>query len=219
MQPHTKHSRTSPELHIGSHTFYSVLRLRKTVGVRKKTGLLLAWMILGVLLVGSLPADALQLAKVEAEQATVGTWGAVVNDTTASGGKALRWYQPGTTGTVNFTISEPATSVTVYIKAGSNSASKVCVRPKVDNVELGTQPLCVNATQRTYVGRTFAVNLAAGSHTLALSGSSISGTDRLFADYTSFDTSSPPTATTGRSLHQAEHHLSDVYGGVDSCGQ
>jgi hypothetical protein len=68
------------------------------------------------------------------------------------------------------------------------------VRPKVDKVELGTQPLCVGATQRTYVGRTFTANLAAGSHTLALSGSSITGTDRLFADYTSFDTSgtNPP---------------------------
>jgi hypothetical protein len=131
---------------------------------------------------------------VEAEQATVGTWGAVVNDTTASGGKAVKWKTPGTTGTLNFTISEPADSATVYIKAGSNSASKVCVRPKVDKVELGTQPLCVGATQRTYVGRTFTANLAAGSHTLALSGSSITGTDRLFADYTSFDTSgtNPP---------------------------
>jgi len=160
------------------------------VGVRKKTGLLFAWMILGVLLVGSLPVDALQLAKVEAEQATVGTWGAVVNDTTASGGKALRWNKPGTTGTLDFTISEPADSVTVYIKAGSNSTSRVCVRPTVDNTALGTQPMCVARTQRTYVGRTFAANLAAGSsHTLALSGSEISGTDRLFADYTSFDTS------------------------------
>jgi hypothetical protein len=149
-------------------------------------------MVLAVLLAGSLPAGALQLAKVEAEQATVGSWGAVVNDTTASGGKALRWNQPATTGTVKFTISEPATSVTVYIKSGTNSASKVCVRPRVDNVALGTQPLCVGATQRTYVGRTFTANLAAGSHTLALSGSSITGTDRLFADYTSFDTSSLP---------------------------
>jgi hypothetical protein len=151
-------------------------------------------MVLAVLLAGSLPAGALQLAKVEAEQATVGSWGAVVNDTTASGGKAVRWNQPGTTGAVNFTISEPATSVTVYIKAGSKSASQVCVRPKVDSVALGTQPLCVGATQRTYVGRTFAANLAAGNHTLALSGSSITGTDRLFADYTSFDTSgtNPP---------------------------
>ncbi|MBA3617254.1 MAG: hypothetical protein H0W52_14230, partial [Rubrobacteraceae bacterium] len=155
---------------------------------------LLATMVLAVLLVGLLPADARQLTKVEAEQATVGTWGAVVNDTTASGAKAVRWNTPGTTGTLNFTISEPADSVSVYIKAGSNSASKVCVRPTVDNVALGTQPLCVGATQRTYVGRTFAANLAAGSHTLALSGSSITGTDRLFADYTSFDTSgtNPP---------------------------
>jgi hypothetical protein len=56
---------------------------------------------------------------------------------------------------------------------------------------LGTQPLCVGAKQRTYVVMTFAANLAAGSHTLALSGSDISGTDRLFADYTSFDTSGP----------------------------
>jgi hypothetical protein len=30
------------------------------------------------------------------------------------------------------------------------------------------------------------------SHTLALSGGSITGTDRLFADYTSFDTSASP---------------------------
>jgi hypothetical protein len=84
--------------------------------------------------------------------------------------------------------------VSVYIKAGSNSASRVCVRPTVDNVALGTQPLCVGATQRTYVAKTFAANLAAGSHTLALVGSEISGTDRLFADYTSFDTSgtNPP---------------------------
>jgi hypothetical protein len=194
MQPHINDSHTSPELHLRSHTFVSLLRSRKAVGGSKKIGLLFVWMILGVLLVGSLPADALQLAKVEAEQATVGTWGAVVNDTTASGAKALRWSQRGTTGTVNFSISEPADSVTVYIKAGSNSASKVCVRPKVDNVELGTQSLCVGATQRTYVARTFAANLAAGSHTLALSGSSITGTDQLFADYTSFDTSgtNPP---------------------------
>src|SRR5215207_10728241 len=192
MRPHIKHSHTRVVLHVGSHICVSLLRLGKVVGVRKKTGLLFAWMILGVLLVGSLPVDALQLAKVEAEQATVGTWGAVVNDTTASGGKAVKWKTPGTTGTVNFTISEPATSVTVYIKAGTNSASKVCVRPRVDNVALGTQPLCVGATQRTYVGRSFAANLAAGKHTLALSGSDISGTDRLFADYTSFDTSTAP---------------------------
>ena len=151
-------------------------------------------MILGMLLVGALPAKALQLAKVEAEQATVGTWGTVVNDTTASGGKAVKWKTPGTTGTVNFTIGEPTDSATVYIKAGTNSASKVCVRPMVDNVALGTQPLCVGAKQGTYVGRTFAANLAAGSHALTLAGSEISGTDRLFADYTSFDTStsSPP---------------------------
>src|SRR5215213_3386737 len=145
-----------------------------------------------MLLVGLLPADARQLAKVEAEQATVGTWGAVVNDTSASGGKAVKWKTPGTTGPVNFTFGEPTDSATVYIKAGSNSASRVCVRPMVDNVELGTQPLCVGAKQGTYVGRTFAANLAAGSHTLALAGSEISGTDRLFADYTSFDTSASP---------------------------
>jgi hypothetical protein len=157
----------------------------------RRTVLLFALMVLAALLVGALPATARQLTTVEAEQAKVGSWGAVVNDTTASGGKAVRWNKPGTTGTVNFTISEPADSVTVYIKAGSNSASRVCVRPKVDNVGLGTQPLCVAATQRTYVGRTFTANLAAGSHTLALSGSDINGTDRLFADYTSFDTSAP----------------------------
>jgi hypothetical protein len=58
MQPHTKHSRTSPVLHLGSHTFDSLLRSRKAVGVRKKSGLLFAWMILGVLLVGCLPSDA-----------------------------------------------------------------------------------------------------------------------------------------------------------------
>src|SRR5215217_6989010 len=191
MQPHTKHSHTRLLLHLGSHILVSVLRSRKAVGVRR-TSLLFASMVLAVLLAGSLPAGALQLAKVEAEQATVGSWGAVVNDTTASGGKALRWNQPATTGTVKFTISEPATSVTVYIKSGTNSASKVCVRPRVDNVALGTQPLCVGATQRTYVGRTFAASLAAGSHTLALSGSSITGTDRLFADYTSFDISTSP---------------------------
>src|SRR5215216_1582583 len=151
-------------------------------------------MVLAVLLVGTLPATARQLTKVEAEQATVGTWGTVVNDKTASDGKALMWNTPATTGTLDFTISEPADSVSVYIKAGSKSASRVCVRPKVDKVELGTQPLCVGANQRTYVGRTFTANLAAGSHTLALSGSSITGTDRLFADYTSFDTSgtNPP---------------------------
>jgi len=146
--------------------------------------------IVGLLLAGD-GADARQLTKVEAEQATVGTWGAVVNDTSASGAKAVRWNKPGTTGTLKFTISEPADSVSVYIKAGTNSASKVCVRPTVDNVALGTQPLCVGATQRTYIGRTFTANLAAGSHTLALSGSDISGTDRLFADYTSFHTSGP----------------------------
>src|SRR5215217_7539175 len=149
-------------------------------------------MVLAVLLVGTLPATARQLTKVEAEQATVGTWGTVVNDKTASDGKALMWNTPATTGTLDFTISEPADSVSVYIKAGSKSASRVCVRPKVDKVELGTQPLCVGANQGTYLGRTFAAKLAAGSHTLALVGSSISGTDRLFADYTSFDTSSPP---------------------------
>ena len=190
MRPHIKHSHTRVVLHVGSHICVSLLRLGKAVGVRKKSGLLFAWMILGVLLFGSLPVDALQLAKVEAEQATVGTWGAVVNDTTASGGKALRWNKPGTTGTLDFTISEPADSVTVYIKAGSNSTSRVCVRPTVDNTALGTQPMCVARTQRTYVGRTFAANLAAGSsHTLALAGSEITGTDRLFADYASFDTS------------------------------
>jgi hypothetical protein len=151
--------------------------------------ILAAMAIVGVLLAGD-GADARQLAKVEAEQATVGTWGAVVNDTTASGGRAVRWNKPGTTGSLNFTLSEPADSVSVYIKAGSNSASKVCVRPTVDNVALGTQPLCVSAKQRTYVGKTFAANLAAGSHTLALSGSDITGTDRLFADYTTFDTGS-----------------------------
>jgi len=48
-------------------------------------------MILGVLLVDCLPADACQLAKVEAEQVTVGPWGAVVNDKTARSGKAVRW--------------------------------------------------------------------------------------------------------------------------------
>ena len=192
MQLRTKHSHTSPVLHLGFHNFGSLLRSRKAVRVSKKTSLLFAWMILVMLLVGLLPADARQLAKLEAEQATVGTWGAVVNDTTASGGKALRWNTSGTTGTLKFTISEPATSVSVYIKAGSNSSSRMCVRPKVDNVALGTQPLCVSATQRTYVGRTFATNLAAGSHTLTLTGSEISGTDRLFADYTSFDTSTSP---------------------------
>ena len=153
---------------------------------------LLATMVLAVLLVGVLPVDARQLAKVEAEQATVGTWGAKVSDTTASGGQAVRWNTTGTTGPVNFTLSEPADSVSVYIKAGTNSSSRVCVRPTVDNVALGTQPLCVGATQRTYLARTFAANLAAGSHTLTLSGSEISGTDRLFADYTSFDTSTTP---------------------------
>src|SRR5215217_4379321 len=162
-------------------------------GMPRRTGLLFAWMILAVLLVSSLPADARQLAKVEAEKAKVGTWGAVVNDASASGGKAVKWKTPGTTGPVNFTIGEPAESATVYLKAGSKSASRVCVRPKVDGVALGTQPLCVGAKQGTYVGRTFAANLAAGSHTLTLSGSSISGTDRLFADDTSFDTSTSGT--------------------------
>jgi hypothetical protein len=151
-------------------------------------------MVLAVLLVGALPTTASQLTKVEAEQATVGSWGAVVNDTTASGGKALRWNKSATTGTVDFTISEPADSVSVYIKAGTNSASRVCVRPRVDKVALGTQPLCIGAKQSTYIDRTFTANLAAGSHTLALSGSEISGTDQLFADYTSFDASgtNPP---------------------------
>jgi hypothetical protein len=191
MQPHTRHSHTRVVLHLGSHTFISLLRSRKAVGVRKKTDLLFAWMILGMLLVGCLSSDARQLTKVEAEQATVGTWGAVVNDTSASGGEAVRWNKPGTTGTLNFTLSEPADSVSVYIKAGSNSAARVCVRPKVDNVELGTHPLCVGANQGTYVARTFGTNLAAGSHTLTLTGSEISGTDRLFVDYTSFDISGP----------------------------
>jgi hypothetical protein len=191
MRPPVKHSHTRVVLHLGSHTFDSLLRSRKAVGMRRSVRLL-ATMVLGMILVGLLPADARQLMKVEAEQATVGTWGAVVNDTTASGAKAVRWNQPGTTGTVNFTLSEPADSVSVYIKAGSNSASKVCVRPTVDSVALGTQPLCVGATQRTYIGRTFMANLAAGNHTLVLVGSEISGTDRLFADYTSFDISTSP---------------------------
>ena len=148
----------------------------------------LATIALVGLLAGSLPVEARQLTKVEAEQATVGTWGAVVDDTTASGGKAVMWNKPATTVTVDFTISEPADSATVYIKAGSNSTSGVCVRPIVDNVALGTQPLCVGVRRRTYVGRTFTADMAAGSHTLSLTGSGISGTDRLFADYTSFDT-------------------------------
>src|SRR5215218_4517202 len=58
MQPHTEHSHTSPVLHLGSHTFGSLLRSRKAVGVSKKAGLLFAWMILGVLLVGCLPSNA-----------------------------------------------------------------------------------------------------------------------------------------------------------------
>ena len=57
--------------------------------------LLLAWMSLAVLLVGSLLAEARQLAKVEAERAKVGTWGAVVNDASASSGKAVRWKSAG----------------------------------------------------------------------------------------------------------------------------
>src|SRR5215212_5665093 len=150
-------------------------------------------MSLAVLLVGTLPADARQLAKVEAERAKVGTWGAVVNDASASAGKAVRWNKDGTTGPVTFTLGEPADSATVYIKAGSKSASHVCVRPKVDGVALGTQPLCVGAKQGSYVRRTFAAKLAAGKHTLALSGSSITGTDRLFADYASFDTGTSGT--------------------------
>lgn len=94
--------------------------------MRKKTGLLLAWMILGVLIVGSLSSDSPQLAKVEAEQVAVGTWSVAVNDTIASDGKAVRWNTPGTTFTGDFTISEPSTSVSVYIKAEANSASRVC---------------------------------------------------------------------------------------------
>jgi hypothetical protein len=58
MQPHTEHSHTSPVLHLGSHTLGSLLRSRKAVGVSKKAGLLFAWMILGVLLVGCLPSNA-----------------------------------------------------------------------------------------------------------------------------------------------------------------
>jgi hypothetical protein len=65
----------------------------------------------------------------------------------------------------------------------------------VDNVALGTQALCVGAKQAkqgTYVARTFSADLAAGiPHTLTLTGSGISGTDRLVADCTSFDTSGP----------------------------
>ncbi len=177
------------------HTTHGhVRRMALILAAMAIVGLLFASMVLAVLLGGTLPADARQLAKVEAELAPVGSWGAVVNDTTASGGKALRWNKPATTGPLNFTISEPADSVSVYIKAGSNSASKVCVRPTVDNTALGTQPLCVGAKQRTYVGKTFTANLAEGRHTLSLTGSDISGTDRLFADYSSFDTSSslPP---------------------------
>jgi hypothetical protein len=45
-------------LHLGSDTFGYAHPLRKAVRVSKKTGLLLAWMILGVLLVGCLPLDA-----------------------------------------------------------------------------------------------------------------------------------------------------------------
>ena len=40
------------------HTFGSLLHSRKAVGVRKKTGMLFAWMSLAVLLVGCLPWDA-----------------------------------------------------------------------------------------------------------------------------------------------------------------
>ncbi len=175
------------------HTTHGHLRrMALILAAMAIVGLLFASMVLAVLLGGTLPATASQLAKVEAELATVGSWGAVVNDTSASGAKAVRWNKPATTGPLDFTISEPADSVTVYIKAGTNSASRVCVRPRVDKVALGTQPLCVARTQRTYVARTFAANLAEGSHTLALTGSDISGTDRLFADYTSFDTSEPP---------------------------
>lgn len=145
-----------------------------------------------MLLVGLSTAGARQLKAVEAERATVGTWGGVVNDTTASGGKAVRWNAPGTTGTVDFTLSEPADFVNVYIRVGTDSGSPVCVRPKVDDIALGTQPLCVGAQQRAYVGRTFPADVAAGAHTLALSGSQITGTDRLVVDYISFGTSSPP---------------------------
>src|SRR3712207_4034949 len=42
--------------------------------------------------------------------------------------------EPATTGTVDFAIGEPADSVSVYIEAGTNSSSRVCVRPKVVNV-------------------------------------------------------------------------------------
>ena len=221
MQPNTKHSHTRVGLHLGSHTFGSLLRLRKAVGVsKKKTGLLFASMVLAALFVGALPTTASQLTKVEAEQATVGTWGAVVNDTTASGGRALRWKQSATTGTVNFTISESADSVTVFIKAGSNSASQVCVRPIVDNVALGTQPLCVGATQRTYVGRTFTANVAAGTHTLALSGSEHQRHRPAIRRLRQLrHQRPPPTAATGRPLRQPHLHLPDVYAGVDSCGQ
>src|SRR5215212_1564105 len=185
-----------PRCHVagrGSNTPFPCPTKEGWIGMQGRTVLLFTWMILAVLLVGSLPAEARQLAKVEAERAKVGTWGAVVNDASASRGKAVRWNKPATTGTVNFTIGEPAESATVYIKAGSKSSSRVCVRPKVDGVALGTQPLCVGAKQGSYVGRTFAANLAAGSHTLTLTGSEISGTDRLFADYTSFDTSTSGT--------------------------
>ena len=67
-----------------SHRHRKVWRMRRIV-------LLLASMVVAVGLVAALPATARQLMKVEAEQAAVGTWGAVVNDTTASGGKAVRW--------------------------------------------------------------------------------------------------------------------------------
>jgi hypothetical protein len=55
-----------------SHRHRKVSSMRRTV-------LLLASMALAVLLVGALPATARQLTKVEAEQAAVGTWSAVVN--------------------------------------------------------------------------------------------------------------------------------------------
>jgi hypothetical protein len=39
MRPYVKHSHTSPELHLGSHTFVSLHRLRKAIGVRRSVHL------------------------------------------------------------------------------------------------------------------------------------------------------------------------------------
>jgi hypothetical protein len=56
MRPYVKHSHTSPMLHLGSHTFVSVLRLRKAGGVRRSVHLLATTALASLASVGTLLA-------------------------------------------------------------------------------------------------------------------------------------------------------------------